>query len=138
MPPQIPILLLKTRSAPEDGYADFFSAHGYTPTFVPVLEHRVHEPNLGKVRALLAARAFSDVTRNIPIRGSERRKFGGLIFTSQRAVEAFAGVLEAEGEGAEEGMVIPNYNSLPSYHHTFLSFSVILEDTNTEKKKQKK
>ncbi|KAJ5606455.1 hypothetical protein N7510_009236 [Penicillium lagena] len=102
MPPQIPILLLKTKSSPEDGYADFFSAHGYTPTFVPVLEHRVHESNLGNVRALLAAHAFSDVTRNTPIRGFGRRKFGGLIFTSQRAVEAFAGILEAEGEGEDK------------------------------------
>ncbi|CAG7959428.1 unnamed protein product [Penicillium nalgiovense] len=81
-----PILLLKTKSSPHDGYEDFFSAHNYTPTFIPVLEHRFHKNNLTQVRDLFSTGAFN----NVP------RKYGGLIFTSQRAVEGFAQMIEEE------------------------------------------
>ncbi|KAJ6106502.1 hypothetical protein N7512_010019 [Penicillium capsulatum] len=88
MPAKTPILLLKTKSSPHDGYEDFFS-HSYNLTFIPVLEHRFHQTNLTHVRTLFTTGAF---TPDHP--GTQ---YGGMIFTSQRAVEAFTQKLEAEG-----------------------------------------
>ncbi|CAI7572442.1 unnamed protein product [Penicillium glandicola] len=88
MPPT-PILLLKTKSSPQDAYEDFFSAQNYTPTFIPVLEHRFLKNNLTQVRDLFNNGAFDN---NAPT----PRKYGGLIFTSQRAVEGFAQMIEDE------------------------------------------
>ncbi|KAI9036108.1 uroporphyrinogen-III synthase HEM4 [Aspergillus affinis] len=81
-----PILLLKTKSTPADGYDEFFSTHSYNPAFIPVLEHHFHEPNLQSVRQLFESGALNP--------GPER-KYGGLIFTSQRAVEGFANMLKS-------------------------------------------
>lgn len=89
-----PILLLKTKSTPNDGYEDQLSAEKdgilFAPTFVPVLEHRFLDDSLKIVRELLQKKEIGKDT------GS---KYGGLIFTSQRAVEAFARLVE-EGKGA--------------------------------------
>lgn len=89
----IPILLLKTKSTPHDGYEEYFSAapNGtrFSPTFVPVLEHRILEPGLDTVRQLLLKRRINT--------SGDKDSYGGMIFTSQRAVEAFAKLLE---EGA--------------------------------------
>ncbi|RHZ69403.1 hypothetical protein CDV55_106180 [Aspergillus turcosus] len=82
-----PILLLKTKSTPHDGYEEFFSAHGYNPAFVPVLEHHFNEPNLRIVKGLFTSGSLSP---------GPRRKYGGLIFTSQRAVEGFARLVTTE------------------------------------------
>ncbi|KAJ5905158.1 uncharacterized protein N7473_002074 [Penicillium subrubescens] len=93
--PQIPILLLKTKSSPHDGYEDYFSTNGYNPTFIPVLEHRFHRDNLATVRDFFASGAFNaDTTTttstttshngNNEDNGSDK-KYGGMIFTSQRA-----------------------------------------------------
>jgi hypothetical protein len=88
---RIPILLLKTKSTPHDGYEEHFSVDGkdvrrsYEPAFVPVLEHRFQEEALGTVRGLLEKKQISK---------SGGARYGGLIFTSQRAVEAFAKVVE--------------------------------------------
>jgi uroporphyrinogen-III synthase len=79
-----PILLLKTKSSPHDGYDEFFSAHNYTPTFVPVLSHNFHHENLAQIKALFESGRLNP---------GSGRKYGGLIFTSQRAVEAFADML---------------------------------------------
>lgn len=94
---KIPMLLLKTKSTPHDGYEEYFSVVKgkdeklcYEPTFVPVLEHRFQEEALGAVRGLL---------KNKEISKNAGARYGGLIFTSQRAVEAFARVVE-------EGMLI--------------------------------
>ncbi|CRL21308.1 Tetrapyrrole biosynthesis, uroporphyrinogen III synthase [Penicillium camemberti] len=84
-----PILLLKTKSSPNDGYEDFFSAQNHAPTFVPVLEHRFLKNNLTQVRDQFRTGAFNT---NTPT----PRKYGGLIFTSQRAVEGFAQMIEDE------------------------------------------
>lgn len=78
----IPIFLLKTKSLPNDGYEEYFTEvregeRGSEPIFVPVLEHRFDAGNLGVVRGLLDGRKFG-------VDGG----YGGLIFTSQRAVEA--------------------------------------------------
>jgi uroporphyrinogen-III synthase len=56
-----------------------------------VLEHKFLDEGLDIVRALL---------RNKQIGNGPGSKYGGLIFTSQRAVEAFAKLVE-EGEGAK-------------------------------------
>ncbi|MCJ1302003.1 hypothetical protein MMC08_004804 [Hypocenomyce scalaris] len=80
---RIPILLLKTRSNPTDGYHEYFSKPPFTPTFVPVLEHSYNSAALAHVKGLLCNGSF----------GSQNPKYGGLIFTSQRAVEAFTSVV---------------------------------------------
>jgi uroporphyrinogen-III synthase len=89
---RIPVLLLKTKSTPLDAYEQYFSADtrqwGFEPAFVPVLEHRFEESGLARVRTLLDGRLIS---------GSDG-KYGGLIFTSQRAVEATAKIVK-EGRG---------------------------------------
>lgn len=79
-----PVLLLKTRSAPNDSYEEYFSSSPFAPTFIPVLEHKNNVPNLGEVRSMIC---------NGDLVGTTKR-YGGLIFTSQRAVEAFAKVIE--------------------------------------------
>lgn len=92
----IPILLLKTRSTPNDGYEEQFSTAKdgvrFRPTFVPVLEHRFPENGLGVVRGLLGSKHIGR---------HEDAKYGGMIFTSQRAVEAFTRLVE-DGKGAYE------------------------------------
>jgi uroporphyrinogen-III synthase len=85
-----PILLLKTKSTPHDGYEEFFSAHGYNPAFVPVLEHHFHQTNLHTVKDLFTSGSLN---------AGPRRKYGGLIFTSQRAVEGFARLVTSEVDG---------------------------------------
>jgi hypothetical protein len=86
MPPtkQNHILLLKTKSSPHDGYDEFFSARNIKPTFIPVLTHVFHNQNLKQIKDLLESCGLN------PGHG---RRYGGLIFTSQRAVEAFADLL---------------------------------------------
>jgi len=86
-----PILLLKTKSTPNDGYEEQFSSSTeFDPVFVPVLEHKFFENELTLVENLL---------RNKEIGKSAESKYGGMIFTSQRAVEAFARLVE-NGMGA--------------------------------------
>ncbi|KAJ5570630.1 Tetrapyrrole biosynthesis uroporphyrinogen III synthase [Penicillium hispanicum] len=97
-----PILLLKTRSSPHDGYEEFFSHKGYRPSFIPVLEHRFHTENLARVRGLFASGAFETGDSNADGSSQARpkgdqRKYGGMIFTSQRAVEGFAKMIEEDG-----------------------------------------
>ncbi|RHZ58100.1 uroporphyrinogen-III synthase HEM4 [Aspergillus thermomutatus] len=82
-----PILLLKTKSTPHDGYEEFFSAHGYNPAFVPVLEHQFKQTNLRIVKDLFTSGSLN---------AGPGRKYGGLIFTSQRAVEGFARLVTTE------------------------------------------
>lgn len=86
----IPVLLLKTKSTPNDGYLERFSADGtFDPIFVPVLEHQFMEEGMNVFRDGLRERIF---------RKDESARYGGLIFTSQRAVEAFAKLVD-EGRG---------------------------------------
>ncbi|PGG95711.1 uroporphyrinogen-III synthase [Blastomyces parvus] len=88
-PAKTPIFLLKTKSTPHDAYEEYFSASGsYDPTFVPVLEHKFREASLRRVRDLFVS-------------GKIGEQYGGLIFTSQRAVEGFARIITDEvGETA--------------------------------------
>ncbi|KAL9620933.1 MAG: hypothetical protein Q9160_004586 [Pyrenula sp. 1 TL-2023] len=82
---KVPMILLKTRSQPDDSYEELFSQPGsnYDPIFVPVLQHRPNLDSLSRVRDLLLNAKW----------GRDQSSFGGLIFTSQRAVESFASVV---------------------------------------------
>ncbi|EXJ94648.1 hypothetical protein A1O1_03044 [Capronia coronata CBS 617.96] len=115
-PSTIPVLLLKTRSQPHDAYEEYFSttplnaaatlttaeegvgvgeeewdrngtagrpvSFSFEPQFVPVLEHRPNRESL-------------DVLKQALEEGSLGQKYGGMIFTSQRAVEAWAEVVKS-------------------------------------------
>ena len=100
----IPVLLLKTRSSPGDAYEELFSTapteNGlvFEPRFLPVLEHRFKNDGLARLRELL---------RDRQIGAREECSYGGLIFTSQRAVEAFAEVVE-RGKGPSEHLPLPH------------------------------
>lgn len=80
-PSPIPILLLKTQSTPTDAYSDLFASDPtFDPNFVPVLQHRFLTPGLENFQYLIQTRSISN---------DDDSQYGGLIFTSQRAVEAF-------------------------------------------------
>jgi uroporphyrinogen-III synthase len=84
-PHRIPVVLLKTKSTPGDSYEECFSSEPFTPTFVPVLEHRPNVQNLDFIRSLLLGGKLGR---------DHNAKYGGMIFTSQRAVEGFARVVD--------------------------------------------
>lgn len=86
----VPVLLLKTKSTPGDGYEDIFSQPtqdglSFEPSFVPVLEHRFEEDGMAKVTSILRSRMIGR---------HPGAAYGGLIFTSQRAVEAFTKIVQ--------------------------------------------
>ncbi|KAE9981855.1 hypothetical protein BLS_006921 [Venturia inaequalis] len=112
MEDRIPVLLLKTKSTPGDGYEDYFNSldNGkYKPTFVPVLEHRFRQDHLQEIRGLITNGEFGlsqDLNGKMP-------KYGGMIFTSQRAVEAFSQVVEwARGQ---PGLLSDEFSKIPFY-----------------------
>jgi len=94
---QIPVFLLKTKSSPTDAYEDLFSTpqdgFHFEPKFIPVLQHRYDDDGMKSVQRLLRERK---------INGDEGGEYGGLIFTSQRAVEAFARLVEQDAAGGED------------------------------------
>jgi uroporphyrinogen-III synthase len=94
-----PILLLKTKSAPTDTYEELFSTlddQRYAPIFVPVLEHRFKRDVLDEVRKHIISRGFVQKMH----RGLAT--YGAFIFTSQRAVEAFAEIVEGLRKGSHD------------------------------------
>ena len=118
-PSTVPILLLKTRSQPHDAYEEYFSTfescgRSFHPQFVPVLEHRPNAENLAVLDHLLEG-------------GSLTGKYGGMIFTSQRAVEAWTDVVKrveqhSPGDDASAtgiGMVCPTRS--PGHSCLFLT-----------------
>ncbi|RMZ82628.1 hypothetical protein DV738_g1483, partial [Chaetothyriales sp. CBS 135597] len=81
MTQSLPLLLLKTRSTPTDAYQKYFGpSSGFTPTFLPVLTHYHNPSSLARISSLLQSSQSSPLTT----------EYDGLIFTSQRAVEAFS------------------------------------------------
>ena len=107
---KISVLLLKTPSAPQDAYEECFSSYsrndqansnqtsshpppstGFQPIFVPILEHQSNAQSLDELKSILRD-------------GSVAAKYGGLIFTSQRAVEALAQAFEELGSENGNGM----------------------------------
>ncbi|ETS85523.1 hypothetical protein PFICI_03548 [Pestalotiopsis fici W106-1] len=101
-----PILLLKTKSVPNDTYQELFSTPRdgleFAPIFVPVLQHQFQEDGMSRFRNLL---------RNGRISNKKDAQYGGLIFTSQRAVEGFAKLVE-EGQDDEKW---PYLHDIPIY-----------------------
>jgi uroporphyrinogen-III synthase len=82
---------LKTKSAPTDTYEELFTNldnERYTPIFVPVLEHRFKSDTLAEVQTNITTKAF------LPKSSGGLATYGALIFTSQRAVEAFAQIIQ--------------------------------------------
>lgn len=95
----ISLFLLKTKSIPSDGYEQQFKSAKdgvkFEPVFVPVLEHKFKEKGMRVMRNLIRHDRFGT---------HDGAKYGGLIFTSQRAVEAFARVVAdtvEAGDGAQ-------------------------------------
>ncbi|GAP89859.1 putative uroporphyrinogen-III synthase [Rosellinia necatrix] len=105
--PKVPVLLLKTKSSPTDAYEDLFSTphdgFHFEPSFVPVLQHCFEEDGLKSVRLLLREKRIGHGLDSA---------YGGLIFTSQRAVEAFAKLVD-EGQGNDGGW--PHLQDIPIY-----------------------
>jgi len=101
---KIPVFLLKTKSI-DDAYEEQLSVTKdgtlFEPVFVPVLEHRLLDDEMDYVRDLLMNKRIG-----------EDSKYGGMIFTSQRAVEAFAKLVE---EGRGEDTRWPYLQDVPIY-----------------------
>ncbi|KAL8763056.1 MAG: hypothetical protein Q9184_001083 [Pyrenodesmia sp. 2 TL-2023] len=99
----IPIILLKNASnGHTDPYTTHFPSHSsplngtYQPMYVPVLEHTLHiQPILGALEVFSEVQSYDDATTFFT--------YGGLIFTSQRAVEAFASALDHLSSAVESG-----------------------------------
>ena len=88
---KIPLLLLKTKSMPTDTYEELFTTIDrgrYAPVFVPVLEHRFKRDALDLVTRHVTSRGF------VPKARHGLAAYGAFIFTSQRAVEAFAEIVD--------------------------------------------
>ncbi|KAJ0298138.1 hypothetical protein COL5a_007827 [Colletotrichum fioriniae] len=104
---KVPVLLLKTKSTPGDSYEDLLSresdGRAFEPAFVPVLHHTFQEQGMATVRHVLQQRGINAGTD---------ASYGGLIFTSQRAVEAFASLVD-EKKGTEEDW--PHLQNVPVY-----------------------
>ncbi|GAB7360776.1 hypothetical protein MBLNU230_g0763t1 [Neophaeotheca triangularis] len=94
-----PVYLLKTKSSPTDSYEEHFSHQqngNYAPIFVPVLEHRFRDTPLRHLKRATERFAFaggSPATARQKATHNPARKYSGIIFTSQRAVDAFATVV---------------------------------------------
>ena len=102
--PSIPILLLKTPSPTpaRDPYSVLLSSttlpttpgrhqQSLSPTFHPVLTHTFARAPRASLHSLLSPPS------------KLRKRYGGLIFTSQRAVEGFGRVLEEVGDESFDG-----------------------------------
>ncbi|CAK7266203.1 uroporphyrinogen-III synthase [Sporothrix epigloea] len=119
--PQLPpttVFLLKTRSSPTDAYEDLFKAPNdagsrYAPIFVPVLEHRFVDDGLAQIDSLLTRRQIT----NGRLQSSTGGKYGGMIFTSQRAVEAFKKVVDGRHASTRENATSswPSLQDVPIY-----------------------
>lgn len=103
----MPILLLKTKSTPGDSYEDLFSQSqggiSFVPSFVPVLEHCFDEAGMTRVRSILQSRMVGK---------HFGAAYGGLIFTSQRAVEAFTHIVQ-DGSGEKTILHDLGFSSYP-------------------------
>ncbi|KAI2634482.1 uroporphyrinogen-III synthase [Xylaria nigripes] len=104
---KVPLLLLKTKSSPTDAYEELFTiphdGFRFEPTFVPVLQHRFEPDGMASLKKLL---------QNKRINSSVNSDYGGLIFTSQRAVEAFAELVD-QGQGDDKAW--PYLQDVPIY-----------------------
>lgn len=83
------ILLLKTKSHPTDPYDVLFRSKQAVPIFVPVLEHR--HVNLDTLSCIISEGRIG----GFGAPGTQEAEYGGLVITSQRAVEALGAVLKS-------------------------------------------
>lgn len=85
----IPVFLLKTKSSPADAYEEYFRQNHepvrFDPQFVPVIDHTFYTDGVDQLRTLFLKQQIG---------GHEAAAYGGLIFTSQRSVEAFSIVVQ--------------------------------------------
>ena len=102
-PIPIPLLLLKTPTSPTDAYTTFFtfpsasSSCTYTPHYIPVLTHNSNLSSLFPILDPLASSVHSSGSLSYD---STSFPYGGLIFTSARAVDAFATALRGISSGS--------------------------------------
>lgn len=99
------VLLLKTISSPCDNYEKFFGQSTcpiFEPFFVPVLQHRLYRDTLEWLETSILNKSFT----------TGQNAFGGIIFTSQKAVEAFSHAVSAIDAGQLDGL-LPD--TLPLY-----------------------
>jgi uroporphyrinogen-III synthase len=89
------VLLIKNKSRPTDLYEKILSPT-YKPVFVPCLSHQIITRAISKLDKLMESGSFSPQS-HVPLEElvlgrslSHSPRYGGIIFTSQRAVEAFA------------------------------------------------
>lgn len=96
---QVPIYLLKTKSTPTDAYESHLSSLSngkYKPIFVPVLDHIFRDQPLRTLRLAAERFAFasgSPADSRRKATNNPAKKYSGIVFTSQRAVDAFATVI---------------------------------------------
>lgn len=109
-----PVLLLKTKSIPTDHYEELLSSagSGYSPSFLPVLEHHFKEDVVSWLKQTVIDGGFARRANGNSPEKTHVSGFGGLIFTSQRAVEAFASVVDSIGR-ENISQLLPD--SLPLY-----------------------
>lgn len=100
----MPVFLLKDKYEDDDPYVKHFAESKgipkLEPIFVPVLEHQFIETEVEK---------FRDILYENQIGKQENSRYGGLIFTSRRAVEAF---MQLVVEGVEEGTDVHDWKCL--------------------------
>lgn len=115
----VPVLLLKTKSVPTDAYEEYFNnntAGGsrYEPIFVPVLEHKFKEDTISWLRRVTLGTGFSNGNGTLGQTDTSAgvEHFGGIIFTSQRAVEAFTMIVN-ELDPEQKKKLLPG--QLPLY-----------------------
>ncbi|KAK5158483.1 uroporphyrinogen-III synthase [Recurvomyces mirabilis] len=98
---QIPVYLLKTKSSPDDTYEEHFAGQSngkYKSVFVPVLEHMFRDDALrflrrGAERFAFAGGSEANEAKLRKATHNPAKRYGGMIFTSQRAVDAFSSVV---------------------------------------------
>ena len=96
---QLPVYLLKTKSSPTDAYEEYFDQledGKYKPIFVPVLDHILRDDALRTLRRSAERFAFaggSEADARRKATNNPAKKYGGMVFSSQRAVDAFATVV---------------------------------------------
>ncbi|KAJ9626305.1 uroporphyrinogen-III synthase [Taxawa tesnikishii (nom. ined.)] len=115
----VPVLLLKTKSVPTDAYEEYFNnntAGGsrYEPIFVPVLEHKFKEDTISWLRRVTLGTGFSNGNGTLGQTDTSAgvEHFGGIIFTSQRAVEAFTMIVNELDPEQRRSYCPANYHLL--------------------------
>lgn len=92
---RIPVILLKSPSRPSDAYEERFTTSSapvhFSPTFLPVFTSRFLPAGITQLRSLI---------QDGHLAPGPHQQYGGIIFTSQRAVEAFADILSTQSASA--------------------------------------